>query len=116
VRELCAAAPERNGIKVVRLIFAAEENLEAKLLAHAVAKQPSAVALIGVKGKPAALFFSQSTGGPHDMGAILKQTVARVDGKGGGTRDFAQGGGLDENKLEDALTFAQGLVYPASDA
>lgn len=109
-RELCASAPERNGVKVVRLIFAAEENLEAKLLAHAVAKQPSAVALMGVKGKPAALFFAQSAGGPHDMGAILKRTLARVGGKGGGARDFAQGGGLDENKLEDALAIAEELV------
>ena len=110
VRELCASATERNGIKLVRLVFRAEENLEAKLLAHAVAKQASAVGLIGVKGKPAALVFSQSNGGPYDMGAILKQTVAHVGGKGGGARDFAQGGGLDENKLEDALTFAEGLI------
>ena len=109
-RELWAAAPERNGVKIVRLVFPAEENLEAKLFAHAVAKHPSAVGLIGVKGKPAALFFSQSAGGPHDMGAILKQTVAHTGGRGGGARDFAQGGGLDESKLEDALTFTEGLI------
>jgi len=110
VHELWASAPERNGIKLVRLVFAAEENLEAKLLAHAVAKQASAVALIGVKGKPAALVFSQSNGGPYDMGAIMKQTAAHVGGKGGGARDFAQGGGLDEGKLEDALDFAERLL------
>jgi alanyl-tRNA synthetase len=109
-RELWASAPEQYGLKVVRLTLAAEENLEAKLLAHAVAKQPSVVALIGVKGKPASLLFSQSAGGPHDMSAILRQTVARVGGKGGGTRDFAEGGGLDESKLEDALTIAEDLV------
>jgi alanyl-tRNA synthetase len=109
-RELWATAPERRGIKMVRLVFPAEENLEAKLFAHAVAKQPSAVGLIGVKGKPAALFFSQSAGGPFNMGAIMKQTVAQVGGKGGGAPDFAQGGGLEEDKLEDALQFAEGLV------
>jgi alanyl-tRNA synthetase len=109
-RELWAAAPERNGIKVVRLVFSGEANLEAKLFAHAVAKQLSSVGLIGVKGKPAALFFSQSVGGPFNMGTIMQQTVAQVGGKGGGARDFAQGGGLDEGKLEDALTFAEELV------
>jgi alanyl-tRNA synthetase len=80
------------------------------LFAHAVAKQPSAVGLIGVKGKPAALFFSQSVGGPFNLGAVMKQTVAQVGGKGGGARDFAQGGGLDEGKLEEALTFTEGLI------
>jgi alanyl-tRNA synthetase len=109
-RELWAAAPERNGVKIVRLVFPAEENLEAKLFAHAVAKHPSAVGLIGVKGKPGALFFSQWVGGPFNMGAIMKQTVAQVGGKGGGAQDFAQGGGLDEGKLEEALTFAEGLI------
>jgi alanyl-tRNA synthetase len=108
-RELWAAAPERNGVKVVRLVFAAEENLEAKLFAHAVAKLPSAVGLIGVKGKPAGLIFAHCVGGPFNMGAIMKLTVAQMGGKGGGTQYFAQGGGLDESKLEEALTFAEGL-------
>ncbi|MGD0921354.1 MAG: alanyl-tRNA editing protein [Terriglobia bacterium] len=108
--ELWSAAPERNGRRIVRQIFAAEDHDQAKMLAHAIAHQPAAVALIGVKGKPAALFFAQSAGGTTDMGSILKQTVAKVGGKGGGARDFAQGGGLDEASLEEALTIAEGLL------
>jgi alanyl-tRNA synthetase len=109
-RELCSAAPEKNGRKIVRQVFAAEDHDEAKMLAHAVARLPAAVAFIGVKGKPAALFFAQSPGGAADMGSILKQTVAQVGGKGGGARDFAQGGGLDETRLEEALSVAEGLL------
>jgi alanyl-tRNA synthetase len=109
-REQWTVAPEKNGVKIVRMVFPAGESLEAKLFAHAVAKQPSAVGLIGVEGEPAALFFSQSVGGPFNMGAIMKQTVAQMGGKGGGAQDFAQGGGLFEGKLADALTFAEGLV------
>jgi alanyl-tRNA synthetase len=44
------------------------------------------------------------------MGSILKQTVAKQGGKGGGTRDFAQGGGLDEAKLDEALSLAEALT------
>jgi alanyl-tRNA synthetase len=40
------------------------------------------------------------------MDALLKQTVSKFGGKGGGTKDFAQGGGLSEAKLEEALAFA----------
>ena len=108
--ELWSAAPEKNGRKIIQQVFAAEDHDEAKMLAHAIAHQPAAVALIGGKGKPAALFFAQSAGGTTDMGSILKQTVAKMGGKGGGARDFAQGGGLDEASLEEALTIAEGLV------
>jgi len=108
--ELYSTTSEKDGRKIVRRVFDAEDSSEAKLLAHAIARQPSAVALIGVKGEPAALFLAQSPGGPSDMGSILKQTVAKFGGKGGGTRIFAQGGGLDEARLEEALAFAESLL------
>ncbi len=109
-RELWSAAPEKNARRIVRQVFAAEDHDEAKMLAHALAHLPTAVALIGVKGKPAALFFAQSAGGAADMGSILKQAVAQVGGKGGGARDFAQGGGLDETQLDEALALAESLL------
>ena len=68
------------------------------------------MALIAVKGDPAALFFSQSPGGELDMGKILKETAVKFSGKGGGARDFAQGGGLKENCLEEALSFVETLL------
>jgi alanyl-tRNA synthetase len=109
-RELWQAAAQKNGRKIIRQVFAAEDNLEAKMVAHAVGKLGSAVALIGVKGKPTALYFSQSAGGGADMGAIMRETAAKVGGKGGGTRDFAQGGGLEESRLEEALAIAESLL------
>jgi len=84
------------------------------MLAHALAKLPLAVALLGVKGKPTALFFAQTSGGPSEMGGILKQTVTKFGGKGGGGRDFAQGGGLEESRLEEALAYAEALVARVS--
>jgi alanyl-tRNA synthetase len=104
------SAPERGGVRVVRRLFEAEEGKKAKIVAHAVAKLASAIALLGVKGKPTALFFSQSPGGRVDMAAVLRQTLAKFGGKGGGTRDFAQGGGLPEEHLEEALAFAEALL------
>lgn len=109
-RELLEAAPEKNGRKIVRQVLAAEEHADGKRVAHEVAGHPAAVALIGVMGTPGSLYFSQSSGGPSDMGALLKQTVAKIGGKGGGTRDFAQGGGVEEAKLDEALAFAESLL------
>jgi alanyl-tRNA synthetase len=109
-RELWQAAPVIDGRRVVRQVFLAEESAQAKMLAHALAKLPLAVALLGVKGKPTALFFAQTSGGPSEMGSILKQTLTKFGGKGGGGRDFAQGGGLEENRLEEALACAETLL------
>jgi len=108
--ELWRAAPEKAGRKIIRQVFSAEDAAVAKRVAHALAKQPSTLALVAVKGSPAALFFSQSPGGGADMGKTLKESVAKFGGKGGGTRDFAQGGGLKEESLEEALNFAEQLL------
>ena len=108
--ELWEAAPERAGMRVVSRRFEAVEGKKAKLMAHAVAKHPSSVALMGVKGKPATLFFLQSPGGKLSMADVLKQILAKFGGKGGGSRDFAQGGGLPEEQLEEALRFAETLL------
>jgi len=107
---LWQTAPERRGLRVVRRVFEAAEGKKAKVMAHAVAKQASAIALLGVKGAPATLFFSQSPGGKASMADVLKQTTAKFGGKGGGTPDFAQGGGISEDSLEDALEFAESLL------
>ncbi|HXW13751.1 MAG TPA: DHHA1 domain-containing protein [Terriglobia bacterium] len=103
-------APERAGVRVVRCVFASTEGKKAKLIAHALGKRAGAIALIGVKGAPTALFFSQSRGGRTNLSDVMKQTLAKLGGKGGGTRDFAQGGGLPEDELEAALSFAESLL------
>jgi alanyl-tRNA synthetase len=108
--ELWQAVPVIDGRRLVRQVFPAEESAQAKMLAHALAKLPSTVALLAVKGRPTTLFFAQTPGGPSEMGSILKQAVTKFGGKGGGGRDFAQGGGLEESRLEEALAYAEALV------
>jgi alanyl-tRNA synthetase len=108
--QLWQQAPEKGGVRVVRCLFEAAEGKKAKFVAHAVSRQVGAIALIGVKGMPAALFFSQTPGGKVNLSEVMKQTLAKVGGKGGGTRDFAQGGGLPEDRLEEALNLAETLL------
>jgi alanyl-tRNA synthetase len=40
----------------------------------------------------------------------MKEVAGRVGGKGGGSRDFAQGGGFDEARLEEAFAAAEELL------
>ena len=108
--QLWQQAPEKGGVRVVRAVFESSEGKKAKLVAHALGKQARAIALIGVKGAPTTLFFTQSPGGKANMPEVIKQTLAKFGGKGGGSRDFAQGGGLPEDQLDAALGFAESLL------
>ena len=66
--------------------------------------------MIGVKGTPSALFFSQTPGAKANLSEIMKQTLVKFGGKGGGAKDFAQGGGLPQDQLEAALKFVESIL------
>ena len=102
-------AAGKNSGRVVQCLLESTESAKAKLLAHAVSKH-GGVGLIGVKGTPTALFFAQPPGGKYNMADVLKQTLAKFGGRGGGARDFAQAGGLPEDQLKVALEFAESLL------
>ena len=49
------------------------------------------------------MIFAQSKGMPFDMGALLKEAVAELGGRGGGSKDMAQGGAPKAEGLEVVL-------------
>jgi alanyl-tRNA synthetase len=104
---LLAETPEQNGRKLIVRTFAERELNFLKLLAQKLTRQsPNAIALLATTSPQPALIFAQSAGQPHDMGALLKETMTKLGGRGGGSKDMAQGGVPSANGLEDALTGA----------
>ncbi len=88
-----------NGRKVVMHTFSDRDIGFAKLFAQKVTRTATpAIALVASTVDPPGLIFAQSSASvsalpnPVDMGALLKQVLSSVGGRGGGTRDFAQGG------------------------
>jgi alanyl-tRNA synthetase len=59
---------------------------------------------------PPALVFAQNPGGTADMGALLKQVLATVGGRGGGSRDFAQGGAPPGSNVEQLVKQAANAI------
>jgi len=55
------------------------------------------------------LVSSNSNGFP-DMGVMLKQMLASIGGRGGGTRDFAQGGVPAGSNVEQLLQQAADTI------
>lgn len=100
---LLAEAEDRGGWKLVRRIFAERDLSFIKLVALKLAAKPGVVALLGCGAGQAGMVLAQSPGLSFDMGALMKESVAAAGGRGGGTRDMAQGGLPDPGKLEAAL-------------
>ncbi len=90
---LLAETPETNGRKLVVCTLADRDLNFVKLLAQKLTRlSPNAVALLATTSPQPSLIFAQSAGQPFDMGALMKETMAKLGGRGGGTKDLAQGG------------------------
>jgi len=85
--------PEAQGRKVVIRLFADREINFLKLLAQKLTRlSTNTVALLGTTSPQPSIVFAQSAGQPFDMGKLLKETLAKLGGRGGGSKDMAQGG------------------------
>jgi alanyl-tRNA synthetase len=110
---LLAETAESNGRKLVVRTFADRDLNFMKLLAQKLTRQfPAVIALLATASPQPALVFAQSAGLPHDMGALLKETVSKLGGRGGGSKDLAQGcvakaDGIAEALAALALSLAQ---------
>jgi alanyl-tRNA synthetase len=101
---LLAQTPEANGRKLIMLTFGGRDLNSIKLLAQKLTRlAPNAVALLATTSPQPSLVFAQSPGERFDMGALMKETVAKLAGRGGGTKDMAQGGVPKADGVEAAL-------------
>ena len=104
-------SPETQGRKVVVHLFADRDINFAKLFAQRVSRAGApAIALVGSAIDPPGLVFAQSAGGTADMGVLLKQVLASAGGRGGGSRDFSQGGVPAGTAIDQLLKQAAGTI------
>jgi len=84
-----------------------------KLLAQKLARAEGkrAVALLGAGEGSPALVFAQTAGLPYDMGALMKEALVASGGRGGGTKDMAQGGVAVAEMLEPALETVRSKLF-----
>ena len=102
--QLLAATPETGSRKVIVRSYADRDLAFIKLLAQRLTRQNStAVALLASTSAPAALVFAQSAGQPFDMGALMKEALEQLGGRGGGSKDMAQGGPAKADQIEGVL-------------
>lgn len=90
-------------VQVVRSIFGGRSLEELKLLAAKVAAHPGAVAVFGTKGAIPQIVLHRAIDVRLDMGAIIRQVLPLIDGRGGGSTLNAQGAGKRPEALGEAL-------------
>jgi alanyl-tRNA synthetase len=92
-RQTLARVPVEYGRRIVTEFLVARDLAFVKLYAQKlVVADSNVIALLGAGQGTPALVFAQSLGGQFDAGAQLKAVLATVGGRGGGTKDLAQGG------------------------
>ena len=113
-QQLLSETKEIRGYKVIMRSFPDKETTFAKLLAlEATRLAPNVVALVASEIPPASLVFAASPGVALDLGAVLKNVLETVGGRGGGGKEFAQGGvpaGVDASVILDRAATHLGLI------
>ncbi len=104
---LLAETAEAGGRKVVVRTFSDRELNFVKLLAQKLTRLSSnAVALLATTSPQPSLVFAQSAGMPFDMGALMKDAMTKLGGRGGGSKDMAQGGLPSADGIDEVLKAA----------
>jgi alanyl-tRNA synthetase len=114
-----SAARGADGAAVVARVFDARDAESLRRLALALISRPDApavVALLGSRdGDASRLVFARSAAAPGDMGALMRDACSRLEGRGGGRPDMAQGGGRRPDLLADVIdAAARGLAAHTS--
>jgi alanyl-tRNA synthetase len=71
----------------------------AKFVAQKIVSSARAVALIGTTAGQPTIILAATPGLEINCGALIKQALGEVGGRGGGSREMAQGGVADAEKL-----------------
>ena len=101
---LLAETQEIDGRKLIVHAFSDRDVNSIKLLAQKLTRlSPKAVALLATTAPQPSLILAQSPGQPFDMGALMKEVMTKVGGRGGGSKDLAQGGMPASAPLDEIL-------------
>jgi len=101
-------APTTDAPKIITEFFPDRDALFIKLLAQKLTAGKSAViALLASGSGQPTLVFAQTPGQKSNMGQLMKDAMAQLGGRGGGSADMAQGGlatgAIDVEKLKSLL-------------
>jgi len=106
-QELFDATPVTHNRRLILHIFNDRDFDDVKLLAHRLATYDGVLVLLATRTRAMArLVFTRSADLPVEVHTLLHAACEQLGGRGGGTADFAQGGGTRVAELERVLAEA----------
>lgn len=105
--ELTSPGVSIAGVDLVRKVFDESDTGALRDMALKIKDEGGKVVLFGVRAPKPGLIFSCSPDVSLDMGAVMKASAPVMGARGGGGRDFAQGGGGDGGRIDEALDRAE---------
>lgn len=108
--ELAEPTGSAGDYNIVKRIFESADAGGLRETVSRIRERERTIVLFGVQAPKPALLFACSKGVPLDMGELLKRAAPIIGARGGGGRDFAQGGGGDGARVADALDEAERMV------
>ncbi len=103
---LWKAAPVYGGVRVVAQVCDGRSPAWVRALAQALRARPGTVAMLAWRDDRPQWCFACSADVSADMAALLRIACDVAGGRGGGRSDWAQGGGGDPTRLQEALQAA----------
>ncbi len=110
---LVRAAEEKDGVRIIKVVFSGRDAGELRLLANRLIETPGVIALLGTAGDKAHLVLARSANLTQDMNVLLKNVLPHLgDARGGGQPSLAQGGGVkaDTTQVQSALDEAERVL------
>ena len=108
--KLVTTAQIKGQFKLVKLVLADRDLVFVKLLAQRIGKRPGTLALLGTTYAQPSLVFARSTDVDIDVSTLMKEAMAASGGRGGGSKDLAQGGVPDAGKVAELLEMVAGKI------
>lgn len=90
-------------LRLIKQVFADRDLAFVKMLAQKLSKHSGVVALLGTTQGQAAMVFARSGDVDVDVSVLMREVMASVGGRGGGSKDLAQGGVPDSKKVPELL-------------
>ncbi|HVN22191.1 MAG TPA: DHHA1 domain-containing protein, partial [Dongiaceae bacterium] len=105
---ILAETPDIAGRKLVIRTLTDRDMNFLKLLAQKLTRlAPNVITLLGTTSAQPSLVFAQSSGQSSDMGKLMKEILAKFGGRGGGSKDMAQGGLPNPDAVQSAMSAAE---------
>jgi len=101
--QLSSEAPGLAKFNLVKQVFVDRDMAFVKMLAQKLSQHLGIVALLGTTLGQPTIVFSRSADVDIDVSALVKEVMASVGGRGGGTKDLAQGGVPDASRVAVVL-------------